>query len=306
MEIALFCRIKTFVLDKANMISTFEIFFMESKKMTNEKPFVKQMQIMGVFSVLLLIICAFVAVFLPEEKSHSLAPVAAVEKSEEIAQEEVQSEFEDFSDAEDNFVSLSSNFFETSDLAAKVEDGMKTNLPDMGLSLYRQEESRDGVVWYYSQITKSREVAEAILEAADEFSVPLSLAFALAYTESGFDANAEHVNANGSIDRGLFQLNNNSFSKLTEDEFFDPKVSAYYGMSHLQFCLKSGGNEIAALAMYNAGTNKVRKNNTPQHTLNYISRIESYRGSVEETFAGEVLAYYKMKPADNLLAMYKK
>ena len=35
------------------------------------------------------------------------------------------------------------------------------------------------------------------------------------------------------------------------------------------------GNEIAALAMYNAGANKVRKNSTPQITLDYISKIQN-------------------------------
>ena len=44
--------------------------------------------------------------------------------------------------------------------------------------------------------------------------------------------------------------------------------------------------------MYNAGTNKVRKNNTPQTTLNYISQIQSYRSELDANFASEVLAMY--------------
>ena len=267
--------------------------------MYDTKPFVKQMWLIGLFSALVLLVCASVAVFLPEERGVLLSdtgvaaePAVVAVQDEPVAQEQAA-----LPESSEEGV-----FSADSDLAAQVESAMNSRQPDMGLTLYRQEGSRDAVLWYYSQITKDHDVAKAILDAADEFDVPLSLAFALAYTESGFDARAEHTNANGSIDRGLFQLNNNSFPRLTEEEFFNPEISAYYGMSHLQFCLQSAGNEIAALAMYNAGSNKVRKNNTPQRTLNYISRIESYRNSVEDTFAGEVLAYYRMKPAENLLA----
>lgn len=163
---------------------------------------------------------------------------------------------------------------------------------DPGLDLYRQPNSRPAVEWFYTHITSSREVALAILEAADKDNIPVSLAFALAYTESRYNVRAVNVNTNSTVDRGLFQLNNKTFPKLTEDEFFDPHVSAQYGMSHLRFCLNSAGNEVAALAMYNAGTNKVRSNSTPQTTLNYVSKIISYKTDLESLFAGEVLAFY--------------
>ena len=100
-------------------------------------------------------------------------------------------------------------------------------------------------------------------------------------------------NVNTSIDRGLFQLNSNSFPELTEADFFDPYISAKYGMSHLKFCLNSAGNEVSALAMYNAGTGRVRSNKTPQSTLNYIGKIMTYQKMLESLFADEVEAYYE-------------
>ncbi|MFA6937908.1 MAG: lytic transglycosylase, partial [Treponema sp.] len=82
-------------------------------------------------------------------------------------------------------------------------------------------------------------------------------------------------------------------------------VSAKYGLSHLRFCLDSAGNEIAALAMYNAGTNKVRNNSTPQMTLNYISKIENYRSWLEDNFSTEVLAFYEIENDNNKLLAKK-
>ena len=186
------------------------------------------------------------------------------------------------------------------------DDDEISSREDEGLSMYRQSESRAAVEWFYTQVTGSREIAVAVLESADEYNVPLALAFSLAHTESNYKVTAKHVNKNSTIDRGLFQLNSASFPSLSESEFYDPAVSAHYGMSHLRFCLNTAGNEIAALAMYNAGTNKVRNNGTPHQTLNYISEIETYRSLLEETFSREVVAYFNNQMplyADKLMAM---
>ncbi len=163
---------------------------------------------------------------------------------------------------------------------------------DNGLALYRQSQSRPAVEWFYTHVTGSREIATAILENADKNDIPVSLAFSLAYVESNYRTNAVNRNSNYTIDRGLFQLNSASFPKLTEADFFDPRISAKYGMIHLRYCMDVAGNEITALAMYNAGTTRVKNNNTPQHTLNYVAKIQNYRGKLETMFANEVLAFY--------------
>lgn len=190
-----------------------------------------------------------------------------------------------------------------------AEAGFKTEYADdyspeddEGLALYRQPQSRPAVEWFYTHVTSSREVALAILENADKNDIPLSLAFSLAYVESRFKSNAVNSNTNHTIDRGLFQLNSASFPKLTEDEFFDPKVSAKYGMSHLRYCMDIAGNEITALAMYNAGTSRVKQNKTPQHTLNYVAKISNYRVHLESKFSTEVLAFYSTGSGNTVLA----
>ena len=160
--------------------------------------------------------------------------------------------------------------------------------PDLGLSLYRNLESQAALIDFYTQITKSKTVTLAIVENADKNDIPLSLAFALAYTESNYKTSAVNKNKNTSIDRGLFQLNNNSFPKLSESEFFDPYISAKYGLAHLRFCLDTAGNEVAALAMYNAGTNRVRNNGTPQMTLNYVDKIFNYKEGLDALLYSEL------------------
>jgi soluble lytic murein transglycosylase-like protein len=166
------------------------------------------------------------------------------------------------------------------------------NRQDVGLALYRSAKSRNAVEWFYTHLTENPAVTQAILEFADKNDIPFSLAFALAYAESRYKPTAIHKNDNGSIDRGLFQLNNNSFPKLTEADFFDPRISAQYGMAHLRFCLNTAGNEVSALAMYNAGTTKVRSDNTPRRTLNYIADILAYRDAIEDLFKLKVVEFF--------------
>jgi soluble lytic murein transglycosylase-like protein len=116
------------------------------------------------------------------------------------------------------------------------------------------------------------------------------MAFALCWEESRYTVRAvNRKNSNQSIDRGLFQLNCCSFPDLQEEDFFNPHTNAYYAMAHLRWCLSTGGSEVAALAMYNAGTNRVHTGGTPKKTLDYVSRILDYQQSVEALFQTECL-----------------
>ena len=148
---------------------------------------------------------------------------------------------------------------------------------------------RETVISFFSSITKSREIAVAILDNSAEYSVPASLAFALAYEESQFHPRAINRNAE-SIDRGLFQLNSKSFPNMTIEQFYDPALNARRGIAHLAYCLDEGGNEVAALAIYNAGFGRVSKGGTPRRTLDYISRITKYATNLESLFEAKVVA----------------
>jgi soluble lytic murein transglycosylase-like protein len=153
------------------------------------------------------------------------------------------------------------------------------------LAAYRNLESRNYVVSLFGAIARSQELAQAILDNTDIFNISPSLAFALCWEESRFRVRAvNHKNQNGSVDRGLFQLNSNSFPHLEEKECFDPRLNSYYGLSHLRWCLDTAGSLVAGIAMYNAGTNRVSAGGTPKTTLDYVSNILASKQRIEAFF----------------------
>jgi len=162
---------------------------------------------------------------------------------------------------------------------------------------YRDESTKASVLSFFTELTGSAEVARLILENSLRFDIPASLAFALAYEESRFNPSAYNDNGT-SVDRGLFQLNSRSFPKLKISEFYDPETSARNGLSHFAYCLSSGGNEVAALAMYNAGSGRVAKDGTPRKTLDYIYRITKYQENISSLFAARVLSKGKLRVAE--------
>ncbi len=177
------------------------------------------------------------------------------------------------------FESLHRSFTENRDLA------------DSALILYRNEVSRADVLAFFTRITNNESISTIILDNASKNNIPPALAFALAWQESRYQIRAVNKNPT-SIDRGLFQLNNRAFPKLTEKDFFNPELNARYGLSHLSYCLDLSGHEVTALAMYNAGPTKVRNNNTPKQTLDYASRILNYRQEMGRLFARQVASRF--------------
>ena len=161
---------------------------------------------------------------------------------------------------------------------------------DPVLAYFRDPEYREWVTDFFTSLCSSREIAQAILDNTDEFDVPPALAFALSWEESRFNPRAiNRQNRNGSVDRGLFQLNNRSFPDLETAAFFDIKSNARYGVGHLRYCINSSDSEISALVMYNAGTGRVRSTGAPEVTLNYISRILENRRRIESRFHARLI-----------------
>jgi hypothetical protein len=175
---------------------------------------------------------------------------------------------------------------------------------DLIQELYRDLESRERVIDFFAKICDSREIAEVILANADKYDIAPALALALAWEESRLNPRAvNNKNRDKSIDRGLFQLNNHSFPRLEVQAFFNPELNAQYGMSHLRHCLDMGGYEIAALAMYNAGTVRVRHTGTPKSTLDYVSRILENRSEIESYFnEQETLYQEQLEPLPEKIA----
>jgi hypothetical protein len=160
--------------------------------------------------------------------------------------------------------------------------------PDMILDLYRDELFRERVEGFFGDLTGSLETAQAVLANAALFDIPPALAFSLCWEESRYNPRAvNRKNRNLTVDRGLFQLNNASFPQLEDDQFFNPEINSKYGLSHLRWCLDTAGTDVAGLAMYNAGTGRVRTGGTPKMTLDYISRILDRERAIEGLFLAE-------------------
>jgi hypothetical protein len=162
--------------------------------------------------------------------------------------------------------------------------------PDLILEYYQDEFRRQEILAFFGALAQSDKIAQLILDNAAVFRISPSLAFALCWKESRFNPWAvNQANRNSSIDRGLFQLNNRSFPKLSEEDFFNPALNVYYGMAHLRWCLDSVDTEVAALAMYNAGHTRVSSGATPKQTLDYVSGILEFRRGIEDLFRTEYL-----------------
>lgn len=171
-------------------------------------------------------------------------------------------------------------------LPASIED---KNDNDTIAAYYMNIGTKNSVVDFFSSLTNSKTIAVAILDNAVKHEVPASLAFAIAYEESRFNPKALHKNAT-SVDRGLFQLNSSTFPDLTETEIYDPSHNAKEGIKYFRHVLDLSGNEVSALAMYNAGRTRVSNSGAPVRTLDYISRILNYEKNINSLFTAKVVA----------------
>jgi hypothetical protein len=173
---------------------------------------------------------------------------------------------------------------------------------DTILEYFYDPEFRQWVLEFFSNICINQEIVLAILENSKTFNVPPALAFAVGWEESRLNPNAiSRFNRDGSIDRGLFQLNSHSFPNLEVANFFDIKINAYYGVAHLRYCLDTGLSEVSALAMYNAGAGRVRNTGAPEVTLNYISRILDNKNKIESQFLTHLIREEEIRLAENRL-----
>ncbi len=161
-----------------------------------------------------------------------------------------------------------------------VSEGLRQELAEREIWI-DEPRLREAAVYFFEELAGSRELAHIVLREAEKYGVPAPLAFALVWKESSFNPYAVNENSS-SIDRGLFQLNSRSFPDLSEEEFFDPGINARHGLAYLSRCLKDGGNEVVALAMYNAGRTRVTQRGTPKMTLDYIARVLEYEERIEQ------------------------
>ena len=126
---------------------------------------------------------------------------------------------------------------------------------------------------------------EIFQKAAETYNVPVRLLKAVAKAESNFDTNSE----SGSGAQGIMQLMPGTAKALGVTNSFDPEQNIMGGAKYLsQQLARYDGNEVLALAAYNAGPGNVAKyGGVPpfEETQNYIKKVMAYAG--ESITAGE-------------------
>jgi soluble lytic murein transglycosylase-like protein len=140
------------------------------------------------------------------------------------------------------------------------------------LALYRDDHLKPLVVEYYANLTQDRAVTTAILEACDSLDLDPSLGFALAWNESHFNPMAVSYNPD-TMDRGLFQLNSRTFSRLDRKTVFDPKSNAQQGLAFYKGVLAKLGTPERALGYYNSGIGMITDRALPRSTQAYVKRV---------------------------------
>jgi hypothetical protein len=117
---------------------------------------------------------------------------------------------------------------------------------------------------------------DLIVSEARKNGVPLRVALATIYQESGGNPSAVNVNKgkNGrtSTDRGLMQLNDLSHPGMTVGQMFDPETNVRMGMQQLGAGIKKYGLE-GGISAYNQGEGNYQKYGAGGNAA-YVQRVE--------------------------------
>jgi hypothetical protein len=119
----------------------------------------------------------------------------------------------------------------------------------------------------------TQQIQQMIVDAANSYGVPPSLALGIASHESGFNPNATNLNTNGTTDYGVMQLNSTTVQTLGVSDPLDPQQNIDAGVGLLAQYLQQYGNSSQALQAYATGN----ANGPPStNTASFISYVTGY------------------------------
>ena len=99
---------------------------------------------------------------------------------------------------------------------------------------------------------RGKQYDHIFLAAALKYSLSPDLLKSVGRTESGFIVDAVNVNSNGTIDRGIMQINSVHLTDdLTAEDLFDPEINIHVGARILRACIDRHGLTYKALNCYN-------------------------------------------------------
>lgn len=140
---------------------------------------------------------------------------------------------------------------------------------------------------FYTEYTGNEAITLVIFQKSIEYGMPINLAFSLAHEESRFNPKAVNKNDDGSIDRGLFQLNSASRKHWRTKDFFDIERNADDGIRYwVQECnVKKRPIPLTFIA-YNMGpySEAIRAGVIPPRRAEYVNNILAYEDMLNLEF----------------------
>jgi hypothetical protein len=127
-----------------------------------------------------------------------------------------------------------------------------------------------------------------LVQQCREAGVSVDIAAAILEVENpALDPLALHVNANGTVDKGLFQLNSGFlYSDFVprywvfdmEFRWDNPYHSTYVAVRLLRDLYRKYGNWYQACLAYNCGSGRVDRGTVPGESLEYAARVFKISG----------------------------
>ena len=148
----------------------------------------------------------------------------------------------------------------------------------------------DQILAFYDLYTHNREITIAIVERCLSKKIPLHQGLALAWWESNFDPNKKSYSPNGTIDRGLFQLNNGRRKKWKIADFYDIDKNAEEGLSYLMYCnsLDEDFDEFGCIT-YNGGASVLKTKKIQFVTVVHLIEVKRKEKKLDIAFNTQIL-----------------
>jgi len=130
------------------------------------------------------------------------------------------------------------------------------------------------------------EMSKYIVDLSSALDIDTDMCVAILMTENPeFNSEATHENANGTMDVGLWQLNDrylwssfyNDYWKFSDVEFnpMDWKNSTYIALCHVKSLQDRHKTFDDIIMSYNCGSGAVMSNNVPESTKKYLANVKN-------------------------------
>jgi len=145
------------------------------------------------------------------------------------------------------------------------------------------------IVVLWALCTNAQAYQACFQQAADRYSVPVALLYAIAKVESNFDTKAFNWNRNGSADYGLMQINSRWFSVL-EERFNikrervvqDPCTNIFVGAWILASNFSSHGRIWNSVGAYNAGFSEQSRDTRSDYVRKVMYYFDHYQAYFDQ------------------------